>query len=98
MSCVFYTRGCAREQRYPTVWVRVWPGGTHHGQSLSQDHRAGPQGEGRSEGKPGSQANAECSQAVLPHICHRLLNVKPLKNILSIIFRIILVFILFITP
>lgn len=67
------------------VWVRVDPSGIGQDQSQSHDHRASPQGEGRSEVKPGSQANTECSQAVPPCIHHRLLNTKPLKNILSII-------------
>ena len=85
-----------RQDAERTVWVRVRPAGIDQGQSQSHGHRASPQGEGRSEVKPGSQANTECSQAVLPHICHRLLNTKPLKNILSIILRIILVYIMFI--
>lgn len=67
------------------VWVRVHPRGIGQDQSQPHNHQASPQGEGRSEVKPGSQANTECSQAVPPHIHHRLLNTKPLKNILSII-------------
>lgn len=84
-----------RQDAEQTVWVRVWPRGTHQGQFQSHDHQAREQGECRPEVKLGSQDNTEYSEAVLLHICHTLLKTKTLKNILSIIFRIILVYIMF---
>lgn len=55
-----------------------------------------PTASGQVQGdKPGSQANTESSQAVLPHLHHTLLNTKPLKNVIHY-FRIIFIYVLFI--